>query len=552
MATTNLSRFTKELQAMLPQWMRMAKDPDSVGAQFLNTFGLEFEDVQFYLDQVLSNQYIETADIGQIDVVYKVPLALPIISNLEEVTEVFGHVENDFVHRFDVVGTIREFYEADRYENTAILDKEEGVLYIRPSEGTMTLNLEKPMVSISISGAMHYEYNLHHIWNAFDEFGLILGIDRLFGERNAAFKERILDVFRKPANSTKQGLQNAISRELGVEDSEVNLNEFADKAFRKSLLNLDGSPTSKLTNYVNRINKVLGFTWDNMSWGEAYWRSIEEDQMGLEYIPHVWNPSTTGWKDTDFQSGIGDGNDLLVKAPTEQSNIREFDYFVGLRGMQRDTKEIHPEVEFKYKITANGIIPNEEYRQELYKYTIIASEAIKLNFIIRGWQQFEYTTKVDFDMTKPDAPSYRFDNNADPSIEIVTGNTVMSKADDRYLKVEVEMSKDVTAPKSNTPSVGKLDIGWRDSTGTVNTYSLDTQEDFTKNPIDDGSGTIDSRVDTEMYDVNIPASGAIELGFGDFYYRIDTVGSWREGAREHTEIVGPGTLKLKLPDPNNL
>jgi hypothetical protein len=407
----------------------------------------------------------------------------------------------------------------------------------------MQESINDPIDYISINGTKHYEYSLHHIWNAFDEFGLLLGIGRLYGERNTAFKERILDVFRKPGNSTKQGLNNAISRELGLNSNEVKIDEFADRAFRKSLLNSDGSPSRKLSNYVNRVNKILGFTWDNMSWGEAYWRSIEEDHMGLEYLPHVWNASTKGWSDEDFQSGIGDDNDLLVKAPSEQKNARDFNYFVGLRGMIRGTKEINPEVKFKYKITANGLIPNEEYKQELYKYTVIASEAIKINFIIRGWQQFEYTTTIDFDMSGTDAAAYKYDNELDPGIEVVSGNTVMSNQLNEYIKIKMEFEKDTTAPKHHTPSVDNLQVGWLDTDGQMNTFILDTQNDFTRN---------DAAVDTEMTDISTPPEGKVELGFGTFYYKIDTEGSWSEGATEHIEIKDSGSIKLKLPDPNNL
>lgn len=533
-----LSKFTKQLQAMLPQWMKMAKDDQSVGARFLNTFGLEFEDVQRYLDDIIANQYIDTVDLTQIDIAYKVPLALPIISDLDKIETVIGYKEEE-PYYFRVASTLKEFYQSEPDEDICILDRDSGVLYIRVNDYLLSESVITPLDSLSINGAKHFEYSLHHIWNPLDEFGLLLGIDRLYGERNAAFKERILDVFRKPANSTKQGLINALSRELGIGESEVGINELSNKAFRNNLLNKDGSPSKKLTGYIDRINKTLGFTWDNMSWGEAYWRSVEETQLGLEYLPHVWNVTTEGWKDTDFQSGIGDGNDLLVRAPKEENNLREFKYYVGLRGMSRGTENIHPEISFKYRITADGIIPNEEYRDELFKYTVIASEMIKLDYIIRGLQQYICTTTIDLDMTTQKSVEYSFDNSADPGVEVVTGTTVMSNPRDPHLKVEMELWKNVKAPKNLTPSVEELRIGWIDKNGIDRVFSLNSDTDFTRNDIS-------TMVNTEMSDISIE-EGAVRLGFGDFYYKIDTSGSWEEGATEHVEVVKPGSIRLKLP-----
>lgn len=528
-----LSKFTENMRAMLPQWMKMAKDPNSVGAQFLEVFGLEFEDVEDYLNSVINNQYIETADIGQIDITYKVPLALPIILDMEKIDSVTATVDKK-VHPFRLVHNLRNFYTIND-ENVAILDREEGLVYIRPVSSLMEGKLVYgPFNSIEINGASHSEYSLHHIWNTFDEFGLLLGIERLYGERNAAFKGRILDVFKKPGNSTKQGLINALSRELGIEGAEVKINEFGDKAFRGNLLNEDGSPSQKLLNYIERINKIFGFTWDNMAWGEGYWRSIEESQMGLEYLPHIWDASTINWKETDFQSGIGDGSDLKVTAPKEESNVRNFQYYVGVRGRNSGVERIDPELSFKYKITAEGQIMDEEYRPELYKYTIVAAEIIKVNYIIQAMKDYYYTTNIDFNASQ----NYVFDDNLDPSIEIVNGTTNLSKTSTeyKYYKIIADMR---TNSKSSTPKLKSMTVKWRDSQGTLNDYTLDTQSDFSRN---------DVHVDTEIVNTLVTVDGNVELGFGEFYHMVDTEGSFKEGTHSsNVEILREGSVQLSLP-----
>jgi hypothetical protein len=558
MADVSVSQFTQNMQSMLPRWMKMAKDPNSIGAQFLDVFGLEFEQVQKYLDSAIGNQYINTASIGQIDVTYKVPLALPIVLDMvtldtvvvnATVTMPDGTTEQESLP-CQVCTTLREFYDDDStemYEHKAILDTVDGLVYIRLSEmGTVLTrdNIFAPFDTVDINGTRHYEFFLHHIWNAFDEFALLLGAERLFGERNVDFKERILDVFRKPANSTKQGMLNGISRDLGLDITEVTMNEFANKAFRGSLLDeKTGTPTDKLLRYVNRINKVFGFTWDNMTWGDAYWHSIEEANLGLEYLPHVWDASTTGWLTTDFQSGVGDGDELLVTAPTDQSNIRNFQYKVGVRGKNSGLERVDPEINFKYKITASGIILNEEYKPEIYKYTVAASEIVYLYYTIRAIKDYNFTTAIDFNPTKI---GYQYDNDNDPSIEIVKGTTNLSKTDatdwNRY-KVIVDMT---TNSVKDTPQLKDITIKWKDTSGVTHNYKLDTQNDLTLN---DPTNSPSAIVDTEFLDTFATTTGEIELGFGDYYDMIDTYGSFVEGTRAGTvEILNTGSVRLNLPN----
>lgn len=53
------------------------------------------------------------------------------------------------------------------------------------------------------------------VFNQFDEQGLVLGLVRIRGESNKAYKRRLLDVFAHRANSAYRGLIHGITRELG-------------------------------------------------------------------------------------------------------------------------------------------------------------------------------------------------------------------------------------------------------------------------------------------------------------------------------------------------
>lgn len=56
----------------------------------------------------------------------------------------------------------------------------------------------------------------HPVFNELDSHGLLLALPRIEEERNASYKQRLLDVYVNPASSTRQGLINGITRELGL------------------------------------------------------------------------------------------------------------------------------------------------------------------------------------------------------------------------------------------------------------------------------------------------------------------------------------------------
>lgn len=529
MSTFNFSQFTKEMQAMLPQWMRMAKDPSSVGAQFLNVFGLEFDDVKQYLDHIANNMFIETADIGQIDIIYRVPVTLGALITMSDDINITV-VKDKTRYLCEVVNTLREFYMAPSHKNIAILDKENSFVYLRLKKEWMEENVFMPVSRVEINDAPHFEYQLHHVWNAFDEFGLLVGLYRFRGERNEEFKERILDVFRNPGNATKQGILNGLSRELGIPKEQIAIHELSDPAFKKTLLNDDGSPTPRLINLAKKINEILGSTWNHMSWDEAYWHSIEEENIGLEYLPHVWDASMDDWRDEDFQSGIGDGLDLKVRAPEKLDNKREFKYYVGLRGKKRGTELVSPEITFKYKILAKGKIQNDTYKPENFRYTIIASEIIKLYYIIRAHKTYYFTTKIDFSGS---GISFTYDNQTDPNCEIVTGQDIMSPKADPYLRIEAYLK---TYVKSSTPKINRFTVKWEDTEGRFHDLVFDSELDFDRN---------DAAVTTTKIDISTTSDGAVELGYGDFYHLIHTKEDFSKAkTMENITINKNGSIQL--------
>jgi hypothetical protein len=77
--------------------------------------------------------------------------------------------------------------------------------------GNITASLTR---TITFTGLMQVS---HQVLNSFDEFGLLLSLPRLPGEKNLFYRNRLSDVNFRPADTTVRGFSNGVSRELGFQ-----------------------------------------------------------------------------------------------------------------------------------------------------------------------------------------------------------------------------------------------------------------------------------------------------------------------------------------------
>lgn len=355
------AQSTQKLLDKLPSWFKMRKDPESTGAQFLNVIGLSLDEVEHILDYALQQYYINTTDINVIDIVYK--------AKLPEVLTDYVTVFYSNEIQLQPVATLLQFFtglKTDKikideiyYDNPYIIDNELKTLYVRKPYGgqIQMIVTNKAGKKILITDL---ELSLHHIWNFFDEFGLMLGVSRLYGEINVDYKERILDVFRRPSSGAKEGLINGIARELGLVikhtwvngavdfviqeqqvlkdtikvDNEsidsstilynrngfmflssaleyknisrdvsyivgIEINELHDKSntkFQNELFTIDKMATPVLQYYINTIVNRVPVTWDRFIWNESFWNIADADINGYGYIPVYFDADIKGWR----------------------------------------------------------------------------------------------------------------------------------------------------------------------------------------------------------------------------------------------------------------
>lgn len=524
--------FTKNLMAKFPSWMKLAKDELSVGAQFLDVFGITLEQFQKELEEITNGFYIGTMDMDMIDIIYKIPLASETIDDMELYTSIY--IETNEGNHIPVTNcpNIRQFYRIDSSNLfRAYLDRENGYLYLRVDLDAFE-DINQPFKAVVINGAPQYELILHHVWNALDEMGLLLNLKRLFGEKNEDYKKRILDVFINPGNSTHDGMVNGISRELGISKEEVKINSLPQYAFDNELLDSHHQPTKKMIGYAKQINSALKFTWDSMNFGEAYWHSISEDNLGINFLPHLWDVDMSMWEDKDFQSGIGDGDDLLVHKPISENPIRKFKTYISLIGYYEDVEEIYPEIKFRYKIYAKGKVPNTEYLPEEFRYTLKSTRIVNQSYNLEAEQNFKYNFRTDF------YDKNKFVNNT--QMDFISSDDCLHDEEDKVVRLKVKMD---TYTDTDSPSYDNLTITYEDNQGNLHDYVINKRDEFLN-----VKNSTNGKILTDVYSGRIYAEDKkLELGYGAFQKIIDSTADWQSGTYDTKSIlIKDGNLQLNL------
>lgn len=343
------SSFTQQLADEYPIWTKVRKDIKSIGQQFLNFFGLTFEEAIDWINWTQEQKYVETLDVYQIDwaYIYDVPLAI----NMEDSFKVYDASNKELIEIY----TVRTFM--DRFkEQGYLVDVENRKLLTRRDYGTLTIKQEATTLELP--------KQLHHIWNSVDEMALLFGVMRATGESNENLKQRTLDVFRYPAGAHKTGLYYGIARELLLMNRVIwknDSNDFYIKAnghhIIKETLSLNhvhtskyenlnvtyynngdirikamntgkehtitflkdmslhelhnkkdeelydmmfqenGQASPKLLKWTNEIKQISPIMWDQTRWNKSYWDTVDKKATGLGYIPNQWDSTLDAWED---------------------------------------------------------------------------------------------------------------------------------------------------------------------------------------------------------------------------------------------------------------
>lgn len=199
--------LTQRMADEYPNWTKIRNKQDSTGQLFLNYFGIELETIQEYLEWIQEQKYISTMDMDSLDWIFL--YSLPAISSTDTVQ--FLKASGTAMVEVPILETMKEFFYNDSNDG-GLVDYDESKLYTTKAFGRLVMNLTRDGVKTSHA----LEPTDYHLWNAMDEFGLLVGVSRQHQEKNRDFKERILDAFRYPSGTHDLGLTYGIARELNL------------------------------------------------------------------------------------------------------------------------------------------------------------------------------------------------------------------------------------------------------------------------------------------------------------------------------------------------
>ena len=360
MSELKFAKYTNLILNALPHWFKMRKgSADSIGARFLNIAGLKLDDMRFVLDYAYKQCYINTIDIDQVDFCYKAIIPMPLKAS--DITGVIAYGAG-----LKKAASLKEFFGIDQNIknqnlnslNTWFVDEKRNIVYVRKKFNVDAL-YSNGYLEFTI-GNETYKQELipHHVWNFFDEFGLLLCCPRISEEPNIEYKKRIEDVFKNPANASKDGLINGIARELGLRrnlvwkdpnsdleltDAMIVLNSIKvngeffdlDKIFitesgtillkaignvspvdvsytyglemhklwnkddnklQNEIFTIDNKPKNELKHYIEILNSECPIFWNDFKWNEHYWDPNNYDVSGYGTVPTLLDGSIKGFK----------------------------------------------------------------------------------------------------------------------------------------------------------------------------------------------------------------------------------------------------------------
>ena len=390
------AKATARIIKKLPYWWKIKKDPtNSQGAYFLDVIGMELDDAEYILNFALRQRHLINADISQADICYKsiLPsgvdtktlLTLATISGIypektTTLTQFFAGFDQDQLYRPELV-----------LQHPYYIDYERKIIYVRNPyditedypEGQIKLIVHDKHGEIVINHTLMLY--LHHVWNFFDEFGLILDCPRIYGEKNKSYKDRLLSVLKFPGGAHKEGTINNIARHLylnfkaawrdasqdlvldkphiaphsimvneehyscsfddlgrivltGDPDqvevrkqvtyaAQIELKTLWDKTdhqFMAELFTPDGEATERLRHYIDYIKSQVPIEWGQFKWGQSAWDPQSPEVSGKAYIPSFCDALTQNLEAINaFKSGAGDGMDLFVKGVLDGTIIKK-------------------------------------------------------------------------------------------------------------------------------------------------------------------------------------------------------------------------------------
>ena len=391
---------TKYTLEYFPEWMEMrdldtynsdyfaaspqVATPNTLGSHLINALAGEWlDDIEHQIDYLKMQQYISTADTGQVAWLY--------LSN--EVPTKIYQIEGDGI-ALARTASLEEFYDVLDTEDAFWWDEFKGLLYTNQQYDELTINGEV------------FDQVPQRIWNWFDEFGALVDLNRLYLESNESYKNRILDVYINQPGAGVDAFKLALRRELNIwnvygstPDSDFSgatptVLEIADLEQHDDFVDPDGMPKQRFIDLIQYLAEQFPVTWGYFLWDKSVFDVGGADNKGFGLLPYRFD--ATPMEPEDTQAGVGDNDDLFVYPPMETDEVIDFDATLVVRGRRYEYRESYPEVVVNFELygTADRRIYNNPVTSVWFSVLVNTDDG---NFVT----SFQMTAKSDVDVDTP-------------------------------------------------------------------------------------------------------------------------------------------------------
>lgn len=330
-----ISNSARNILRRFPTWTKLFEDsldpatpslaiPASTGGKFLTSLVQEnIDNVVTEIDLYGINTYINSADenmLAWVYVTYNIPVNL---------LSVIG----DGVP-LSPVDSLATFYKSKLTDHIYYYNPIDRQLLVIQEYGTLTVN-----------GSVFEQYPIN-IFNNFDEFGLKLGLPRLYKESNSRYKKRILDVSKNMPATNVDGLKRTLRRELdiwkvyGVEPDSNYLGatpdiiEISDIESTTPYFSYSGHPQKVFKDLVEDLNNRYPSNLDYVRWDEGNWDYAGLEGQGVGRIPAIYDVSTSPLG-SYYQPGVGDFSDARLMLESIDKSTVSFNGHMEISGAHK-------------------------------------------------------------------------------------------------------------------------------------------------------------------------------------------------------------------------
>lgn len=329
-----------------PKWMDIRKRANtSLGGKTLKTMMLENDDIITAYKEFEKTFFLKYYAGKEDSVLWKVYTAH--VGDLDDIEL----VDVSYELTVDPVTFTNDTKNYALYQNSYIIVDPDNVsdnkiLYYTSDDETFSASLIE-----------------QELWNIFDEFALFSGLTRYPGETNLELTNRIYAVYTRPANSSKEGLKNAILNALinvkNVDEDDI---VFEKPSSSNMYTEIDDET---IYDKLSALNKDIA---REKIWNHSNW---ENEFKQIEYISNEWDHQPSS-----YQNGTGQNDDLYTKLSGSSSTDDTTN--VSVTGYKTSTTSINEYIH-KQGIKKNIPLHLTRYRDELVgrnvKYKITATPA---------------------------------------------------------------------------------------------------------------------------------------------------------------------------------